>query len=248
MKGLGYLERISLAARWFLPRKEAENVIDDYRDILSEAGGAEAARERFGAPLKVVLSVLDRRKALAWNFFFAAALVFHFMFIYWAKNGGYYNTLILSAVTAALLLWVFGVEKLRDPFRGLPKHLLILSIALALVIIAMFVPTCFISGSLNFFSRPENWHYAELFYSFIYGCMIFFLLLSLAGIVLARLKDRRWRSVSILSLTAVCVVFYYISIFGNMDPIYDPSTAALNNYEVVFVTVAGIFAAGVGLC
>ena len=37
MKRFGYFEKLSLAARWFLPQDEAESVIDDYRDILSES-------------------------------------------------------------------------------------------------------------------------------------------------------------------------------------------------------------------
>lgn len=52
MKRFDYFEKLSLAARWFLPREEAESVIDDYRDFerSRRAGGGQGEiREAMGA-------------------------------------------------------------------------------------------------------------------------------------------------------------------------------------------------------
>ena len=43
MKRWGYLEKLSLAARWFLPREEAEGVISDYRDKTVRPAGEAGA-------------------------------------------------------------------------------------------------------------------------------------------------------------------------------------------------------------
>ncbi len=67
MKGFGYLDRLSLAARWFLPREEAESVIEDYQDILQEAGGPQEARERFGSPVKLVWRLANRNFVRRWH-------------------------------------------------------------------------------------------------------------------------------------------------------------------------------------
>lgn len=71
MKRLGYFEKLSLAARWFLPQDEAESVVDDYKDILREVGGSEEAVERFGMPWKPVIELADRKKVLRWHSFLA---------------------------------------------------------------------------------------------------------------------------------------------------------------------------------
>lgn len=66
MKGLGYFERLSLAARWFLPREEAQGVIEDYRDILREVEGPEEAVKRFGTPGKLARGLADRKEVRRW--------------------------------------------------------------------------------------------------------------------------------------------------------------------------------------
>ena len=60
MKGLGYFEKLSLAARWFLPREEAQEMEEDYRDILMEVEGSEEAVKRFGTPVRLA-RLRDRR-------------------------------------------------------------------------------------------------------------------------------------------------------------------------------------------
>ena len=60
MKRLGYFEKLSLAARWFLPQDEAESVVDDYKDILREIGGQEEAVKRFGPPWKPVIELSEQ--------------------------------------------------------------------------------------------------------------------------------------------------------------------------------------------
>lgn len=248
MKRLGYFEKLSLAARWFLPGEEAESVIEDYRDILSEAGGGKEARERLGPPLKVVLSAADRGKAITWNLFFAAALAFHFLFIYWVRHYSYNSLAVLtiSAVIITLLLRLLEVGKLHNPFKGLSWHLLVLCILLILALIAIHTPIYYF---LSIFDKPGQWGRMGRFQLLLYGCVIFFSILSLLSIVLARMKDRRWRAVSILSLTLVCVAFYFMSVFGNMDPSCDPVVdVVLLHHEGIAVAAAGLFAAGVGLC
>lgn len=247
MLKISYIHRLSLAARWLLPHAEAVEVIEDYREML--AGREEKTlKERFGPPLKAVLSVAERGKMLAWVLFFAVALIFHFFFLYSVKYTSYYTlvVLVMSAVTSGLLLRLLGLEKLRNPLRGVPKHILGLCILLVIFIILLFTPAYYL---LRFYNNPYPWYYNTRFYSVLYGSVIFFTLLSLMGIILARMLDRRWRAVSILSLTVVCVAFYFLSIFGNMDPSCDPVIdVVLLNHEGIVVAIAGVLTAGVGLC
>ena len=69
MKGLGYFEKLSLAARWFLPREEAQGMEEDYRDILMEVEGPEEAVKRFGTPVRLARGLADGKKVRRWHFF-----------------------------------------------------------------------------------------------------------------------------------------------------------------------------------
>lgn len=247
MKRFEYLQKLSLAARWFLPHGEAVEIIEDYREMIAE-GKEGKAEERFGPPVKAVLKVAEPGKKWVWSLFFAGALVIHFFFIHWAKHHTYYSlaALTMAAVTVGLLLYLLGVGKLHNPFKGLPKSILITLAAFVLFIILMFTPSYYL---LRFYNNQYPWSYGQSFFDFLYGCVIVFSLVSIGGIVLARLRDKRWRAVSILSLTIVIMTMYFLSGFSNMDPSGDPVMDVILKYhEGIFVAVAGILTAGVSLC
>ena len=115
MKRFDYFEKLSLAARWFLPREEAESVIDDYRDILSEVGGQEEARERFGRPWGPVMELADSKKVRRWHMFLTI-MVFcaltPLLTIIWEKIGGPYIYFLEPAGDIILcgIVYMFGLE------------------------------------------------------------------------------------------------------------------------------------------
>ena len=74
MKKFGYFEKLSLAARWFLPREEAKGVIEDYREILMEVEGPEQAVKRFGTPGKLVRELADHKEVRRWHLMLALML------------------------------------------------------------------------------------------------------------------------------------------------------------------------------
>lgn len=67
MKGMDYLKRLSLAARWCLPQREASELIDDYRDILSDLPEGKDPWEMFGAPMAFVSSLSDPKSLRRWH-------------------------------------------------------------------------------------------------------------------------------------------------------------------------------------
>ena len=54
---MDYIKKLNFAARWFLPQNEAEDVVNDYQEMLAEGG--EDPEERFGSPVKAVLELTD---------------------------------------------------------------------------------------------------------------------------------------------------------------------------------------------
>lgn len=74
MLKLNYLQKLSLTARWFLPHKEAAELIDDYRDLLEEIGEEEVTK-RFGPPKKLVQDFSQPSQRRRWNVLFAILLL-----------------------------------------------------------------------------------------------------------------------------------------------------------------------------
>ena len=63
-----YMTRLERAARWRLPREEAEDVIADYRDIV----GDEELRRNLGKPRDVIAPLTPQRAYHVWLAVFAA--------------------------------------------------------------------------------------------------------------------------------------------------------------------------------
>lgn len=109
MKRFDYFEKLSLAARWFLPQGEAESVIDDYRDILSEIGGPEEAKKRFGAPWRPVMELAEPKKVRRWHIAFLYMMFCTvFPIFYRILSGGYFdNEFCFNLLVTGLTVWIF---------------------------------------------------------------------------------------------------------------------------------------------
>lgn len=115
MKGLGYFEKLSLAARWFLPQEEAESTIEDYRDILLELHASEEARERFGPPVKLIIGLGEPEKMRRWHFYFAmmalCAFAPLFRIIFAGLGRDYHNMFLIGENTIFCgIFFLFGLE------------------------------------------------------------------------------------------------------------------------------------------
>lgn len=75
MKGLGYFEKLSLAARWFLPRGEAQEAVSDYQELMVDMGEKTFA-DKFGGPVKAVMLLADKKKIWLWHGAFLFILLF----------------------------------------------------------------------------------------------------------------------------------------------------------------------------
>lgn len=158
MKKFGYFEKLSLAARWFLPREEAKGVIEDYRDILMEVEGPEQAVKRFGPPVKLVRGLEDGRKVRRWHFFFAAILFFillpfplYLLFSsLWSSVWVRYidlSDVVFFSVLFFAGLWMIQIGSYKKPVT------ITLTVGLAVFMILFLVPFC---CSHNSFISPTE--------------------------------------------------------------------------------------------
>lgn len=158
MKRWGYLEKLSLAARWFLPREEAEGVISDYRDILLEVEGPEEALKRFGPPVKLVRGLAEPKKVRKWHYFFAMLLFLMIspclLYFFCYRRGILYyelSDLFLCGAMFFAALWVV--------LAGSYQKRAVVLLTLLLAGFMGFVYSCGPTRALtNLYNRLAGWH------------------------------------------------------------------------------------------
>ena len=292
MKGFGYFEKLSLAARWLLPHEEAKSLAEDYKDILFELPGPQEAYRHFGPPWKPVAEMVEPVKVRRWHVAFLYMMFCTlFPLLYRLMNGGLFDAdLCLNLLVTGFVLWlgweVLLAGKYSKPMfwlLGIGGSLLVVCCGLVMPAylmaiwrnsesIMLYEPETFCVGAvislLYFgFGKMESRKFSKplligillaflavagiegfLYYSFyvnidplayhegfFHVCftllLVVFTLAAVAGIFLARLYDRRWRAVFILSLVGmmVCMELAWITGQGFLTP-----HAAVPNFFNVF--------------
>lgn len=247
MLKITYFKKLCCAARWLLPQKEAAELMEDYRDMIAEVG-EEHAEEKFGPPAKVALAVADRREVVGWHLVLGAILVFLFFMVHWTLHATFYSiaSLAMVAVAVGLLFLWFGCDVRRNPFKGLPKRFLFSLIPIIVLIILLLGPIYFLP---RFLVSPYMFDEWGMVATILQICVLIFAVVGGAGVILARLFDRRWRAVAVLSFTVICMSIHFLSILYNMNPTFSAADHLFaNSRECMFIAGAGILTAGLGLC
>ncbi len=166
MKKFGYFEKLSLAARWFLPWEEAKGVIEDYRDILMEVEGPEEVVKRFGPPVKLVRGLADHKEVRRWHLmlvlmlFCLVAPLFVWEFDYFFENTylfgvmKWYNPFGNSNLgvnfISAWLVFFLGIEILDAGSYKQPLRTVLL---IWLILMTFFFFCCMTDGIVELFSK-----------------------------------------------------------------------------------------------
>lgn len=241
MKRFGYFEKLSLAARWFLPGDEAESVIEDYREILDELSSQDEAFERFGEPWRVAW-VADKKGAGLWHLIFLVFSGLLFTPYLLILNGIYSFSASLLALTALAVFMLLWLGAGKPGIAALPKGIAV-SFVMAVLFLAVLCGLFFyISGHISDSVGPDFGHFLVI-------SVFIFSLFGMAGIVCARMFDRRWRAVTALSITVILACVCFLSLIRSMEPISDPA-AALGQVsrKCVLISVCGVLVSGVFVC
>lgn len=211
---MSYLKKLGLIARWFLPPQDADEVVEDYAVLLAngkEPGGG------MGTPMEAV-------RELRWGSSYYRWL---------AAFGCMILCLALPALSVVcerfalpvLLLSIPGVilafKTLRRDGRAgngrpgglLPALGLLLAAAAAVAAVSLY----FLLSA-----APVNGRVLD---GLLKAVVLVSLLAGVAGLVLARIADRRWRALFLLSLTAVLFLALLHQLLHTLSAavsIYDP--------------------------
>lgn len=257
-----YLDRLTWAARWQLPPKEAAEVAADYADLLAEDGRTEEALiQEVGAPWRAVRLVRPPKSYGRWLIVFALLSACLALPLYWllarcspTLSGVQWSSFIfglffLGAGLGLSLFW-FGRQGQREQ-DGLPLswYACIAGLLVLLVCVCGLTCLCFSPKLLEWAAR---WRPAQVGQTIHAGLKLIGLLAALAGLLgaaLARLTDRRWRAVYVLGLTVLLTALLLYSVLTSMD-----LSIAVEDWWVTYarrmalLAAAGLAGTGVSLC
>lgn len=268
-----YMTRLEGWARWMLPRQEAEDVIADYREIIADPELSQG----LGRPRDAIKPLAGKRAYRTWLAVFAvtAACIlipgssplpggpYPVWFSLFRTDIPGFNFCRLFLVTgiAASLVWFRprqGEAKRPLP-RSIPVALAALLAVMGLVWWVFWQLTLYPEGALAnpALSLPMTfwWPLAD---GYVSGHLFSFLLewgsiplmiLGVAALVKARTRDRRWRAVYFLSLSAMMLAFAVLSLLFGMDVASEPDTWwVATRQSCIEITLFGLIGTGVSLC
>lgn len=194
-----YMARLRRWARWYLGAEEAPEVIADYEELAAGRSDAELERD-FGAPRAAMGALMDKTAFYRWYACFDLMWMFSLVpLLYMVLYTSPRKLCFFPFVGCLSALWYWGVKP-RTPRAPLPKVLLPALLALLLTALAISV---FLRRLLTI---PYDW---KTFPAWLLGwhhivtlfCVLF-VGAGILGAALARLYDRRWRALYLLSQAA----------------------------------------------
>ena len=261
-----YLKKFSRAVRWRLTPQESEETIADYRELIFQEERDESKLvEELGTPAQAAHLITDVKTYRRWLAVFGVLAFGVFLMIKWCWTGHSQLVYILWKTHYWFSVWVMmaGLVLSQYWFRrhgqksGPLSKRLILGMVLVLVVGAAIMGwTWYVTGP-EFMARvaaetaydgPFTRQAWLLQYLLRYGGC-FCALAALAGLVLAKLYDRRWLAVYALALTvaALCVIITFW--VGTMDVGFGADRFRTYYFpRMVLVGIAGLIGTGVALC
>jgi len=252
-----YFHRLTLAARWLLPPREAQDVLSEYREIVEQSDEAGLCRD-LGDPVKAMRLLVQPRPYRRWLAAFAAMAACLLlpalsplpgMTRLWHLWKGTLSRfpvegMFLAAGLALSLLCFRGKEHRPAP-RGLVPLLALQLAGAAGVWAVIWTALAQPQGAMDFFRAHAALarHVGDL----LMWAGFLLALTGLWSLVQARLSDRRWRAAYVLGLTAVTLVMAALSILWRMD-LNAPGWQNPYWRRCALLTALGLVGTGASLC
>ena len=225
MKEQNFMHRLDIALHWYLPKAEANEVLEDYQDIRRQANqDGETIFQAEQDPRKLSRELQNPREYRRWLLMFWLLLLCPLVpFQYMLREGihllNYWDTpiklcIFLFGLGLALALFISHrwnhqpgePGRSHKPFAA-AALLLLLDIVGALGAIYIYCHIC-LGNELNI-SGEYIINYLT-FWAVING------LICLAALVMCRLRSCRWLGVYLIGLTMLLGIIYYMELFTNL--------------------------------
>lgn len=268
-----YMKKFSRSARWRLGAAEAEEAIADYRELVFQEERDESKlAEELGAPVQAAWLLTDAREYKRWWKVFAvlafglllmakwswtAHTVVRFSWDYSLYGEGWRGVAVMAVGMLLSLAWF---RKYSQKYGALPKWLLpalAAMLAFGLAVLGMswhvydpkFLEN-FAELGYEMYAGTSAYRQVILYRELIIDGGTLCPVIAFAGLVLARLRDRRWLALYTLALTAaaLCVVLEFWMRGLDLTWVAVEDIRAHLAPWLVPVGIAGLLGTGVALC
>lgn len=232
MKRRSYRERLVRAVRWRVSETDANEIISDYDEILSQwpDNQDDAIIENIGEPVQVARMLVQKKEYHRWLLVFCSLIFCLFLqeSVLLGISFGRGSSLIVNWFfllgLVISLLYIIPHHKIKD------KRSRSLLVLLLVMLVSTAVGFIFLIGLLmQLWTTIPDSQYGPISY-----CVLLFLgttsaILGVYGLVQARLENRRWIVLYVLGLSILtaCAIFFIkqtslycnwsdISIFSNL--------------------------------
>ena len=259
-----YLRKFSRVVRWRLPPRDSEEAIADYRELIFQEGRDETKLvEELGTPVHAASLLTDMKTYHRWQKVFAVLAFGLLLLIKWDWTA--IVNLRLTFVTEQWYpIWVMavGLPLSLYWFRRYGQKNGVLSRRLVLAMTAVSIAGCWVMywswdifGQVPIFEEVSE-HTIQLqqqVRGLVTAMMYigtFSSLAALAGLVLARCRDRRWLALYTLGLTVSTMIgFVTLTLVSLFRPLLDPE--AFRTYlfaRLLPIGAIGLIGTGAALC
>lgn len=263
-----YLSRLSRAARWYLPPAEAAEVVEDYQDIVGrEPRSEEELRRDLGTPGAAARQLAQPKAYRRWVAVFlilAAGLLLPAADMFLSELWGlafilFHIDLPLDGLADssryAELFFPVGMVLSFAWFQrnGRKGQIFPKKIGLAFPLVLLGMAWVWFLARIVFEEHFEMSQFLFPDRGWIVRLILDLNLLiagvtGMAGLVLARLEDRRWRAVYVWGLTGVVLNIFLWKILTSMSIDFYGSWQLPYLIRLVSITAAGVLGTAVSLC
>lgn len=262
-----YLSRLSRAARWYLPPAEAAEVVEDYQDIVGrEPRSEEELRRDLGTPGAAARQLAQPKAYRRWVAVFlilAAGLLLPaadmFLSELWGVFIQFHVDLPLDGLAdssryaelffpVGILLSFVWFQRNGRKGQTFPRKIWLgFPLVLLGMIWVLFLAWIVFEERftlLNFLFPDQGW----LIRSILGLNLLVAGVTGMIGLVLARLRDRRWRAVYVWGLTGVVLNIFLWKILTSMSIDFYGSWQLPYLIRLVSITAAGVLGTVISLC
>lgn len=245
-----YMKAFSLRIRWRLPAPEADGVLADYAEMLSQRSPEQDSNllQDLGAPDFAAKLLTDRHAYLRWlaGFFWMTACLLVPLAALLQTSLHPQPPLLFLPLLAGMATSLIAFRPRRNRSGlPLPRRLLCLLLGLiALLAAAAGVLICLISGIWTQF--PPSW-YGITAHGILSLTGIAFGIAGLFGLVQARVSDRRWIALYGVGLTGLTLCAMVAAFQTSLSI---PEAVPWTSYGIQWcaIGVIGLVGSGVSLC
>lgn len=275
-KRKSWLDRFSRAARWRLGAKDAGEVIEDYRDILSgDTRRSEELVRDLGKPLDAVKALVDRKTYRVWLAVFIAlaacivlpgtsplpGAVYRWHWLFENRPFGVQLGMVLALLGAAGAVVWFRLRGSKS--EKLPRAAgVLLAVVLVWLVLILGAGWAWLHDPLGFAemwgrapARVLWWELGWSVYRSVallcdaleWGGGLGMTVIGIFALVKARMGDRRWAAVYVLAMTAMLVAMKQLAVMNNVSLVSGHEWAVVSGYFYRWVTMAAVGLVGTGV-